>query len=268
MFKQLYSPNEDKYMGAFAVAAPQKNGRLITADGLVAGNYYLTGNQLEGDLVHVADTKEFCIYRGKSVDYAGIGAELRLYPTGSIYQSEQWTISVMMPKQSFDQAVAGATHYLFLIVLLLLIVSLCASIYISKRYLKPVNQAINTIKTNNYQADKTEYLEINDLMDFLAKQDEEQKKRQILITETDSDIAPMFDEFLKNVKTLSPAEKSVFDLYIRGYNAQEIAAMLYLSINTIKTHNRRIFTKLNISSRKELLVYIDMMKQMNLINEV
>lgn len=40
-----------------------------------------------------------------------------------------------------------------------------------------------------------------------------------------------------------------------------------MSINTIKTHNRRIFAKLNVSTRKELLVYIDMMKELNMIHE-
>lgn len=56
-------------------------------------------------------------------------------------------------------------------------------------------------------------------------------------------------------------------MYIRGYKAQEIADELHLSINTIKTHNRRIFAKLNVSTRKELLVYIDMMKELNMIHE-
>ena len=77
----------------------------------------------------------------------------------------------------------------------------------------------------------------------------------------------MFEQFLQNVKTLSQAERNVFDLYIRGYKAQEIADELHLSINTIKTHNRRIFAKLNVSTRKELLVYIDMMKELNMIHE-
>lgn len=75
----------------------------------------------------------------------------------------------------------------------------------------------------------------------------------------------MFEDFLENIKSLTPAEKNVFDLYLHGYNAQEIAQKLYLSINTIKTHNRKIFSKLKISTRKELLVYIDMMKKLNMI---
>ena len=46
-----------------------------------------------------------------------------------------------------------------------------------------------------------------------------------------------------------------------GHTAREIAEILCLSINTIKTHNRRIYMKLNVTSRKELMVYIQMMEE-------
>ncbi|WPK66120.1 hypothetical protein EUCA11A_02440 [Eubacterium callanderi] len=32
-----------------------------------------------------------------------------------------------------------------------------------------------------------------------------------------------------------------------------------MSINTIKTHNKRIYNKLGVTSRKELMLYIQMM---------
>lgn len=32
-------------------------------------------------------------------------------------------------------------------------------------------------------------------------------------------------------------------------------------MNTIKTHNKRIYMKLNVTSRKELMVYAQMMRQ-------
>ena len=73
--------------------------------------------------------------------------------------------------------------------------------------------------------------------------------------------SPVLYGFLENTKTLSPAERSVFDLYVQGYNAKEIAEILYLSINTIKTHNRRIYMKLDVSFRKELLLYVEMLKE-------
>ena len=71
---------------------------------------------------------------------------------------------------------------------------------------------------------------------------------------------PLLEEFVNNTKDLSPAERDVFNLYVQGYTAKEIANILSLSINTIKTHNKRIYMKLNVGSRKELLLYINMLK--------
>ena len=51
----------------------------------------------------------------------------------------------------------------------------------------------------------------------------------------------------------------LYTSYMEGYTAREIADKLYLSINTIKTHNKRIYMKLNVTSRKELMVYVQMM---------
>ena len=174
----------------------------------------------------------------------------------------------MLPEDTLLAAIRGSSRYLLMIVLSLLAASLIASIIISRQYLQPVTEALDKIKSKDFtKKAPTPYLEINDLMEFLAQQEEETRNRSIVINETPVDAAPMFEQFLENIKTLSPAERNVFNLYVRGYKAQEIADRLYLSINTIKTHNRRIFTKLNVSTRKELLVYIDMMKEMNLLSE-
>ena len=67
--------------------------------------------------------------------------------------------------------------------------------------------------------------------------------------------------FIRNIGTLSRAESVVFNLYMKGHSAKEIAEILNLSMNTIKTHNKRIYMKLNVTSRKELMVYAQMMRQ-------
>jgi len=71
----------------------------------------------------------------------------------------------------------------------------------------------------------------------------------------------MFREFSRKLETLSRAEKQVFNLYVQGYDAKEITEILCLSINTIKTHNKRIYYKLGVSSRKELMVYLRKMRE-------
>ena len=61
------------------------------------------------------------------------------------------------------------------------------------------------------------------------------------------------------MELLSKAERAVFDLYMKGLSAPDIANQLCLSMNTIKSHNKRIYKKLNVSSRKELLFFAKMM---------
>lgn len=266
LFKLLYSPSENRYEGAFAAAAPTADGTVQAESGMIAGNYYLTGNKIEGELNISEGNYGFYQYRGET-DYGGLHSELRLYPDGSAFTREKWAVGIMIPQAELSSIIYGSSASLIIIIVTLLLISMLISIIIAKRYLKPVTAAIDTIKSKDFSNTESSYREINDLMSFLAKQAQEQRQ---LIEEHElpPDLAPMLDEFLKNIRTLSPAEKNVFELYVRGYNASEIADKLHLSINTIKTHNRRIFGKLNVSSRKELLVYIDMMIELNLIEEV
>lgn len=71
----------------------------------------------------------------------------------------------------------------------------------------------------------------------------------------------LLDEFVQNTGKLSPSERSVYDLYAKGHAAKEIAEILCLSINTIKTHTKHIYSKLNINSREELLLYVNLLEE-------
>ncbi len=54
---------------------------------------------------------------------------------------------------------------------------------------------------------------------------------------------------------LTPREREVFFLASRGLKNSEIAAELYLSEKTIKTHLRNIYNKLNLASKAELRLF-------------
>lgn len=74
-----------------------------------------------------------------------------------------------------------------------MILSFVVSILISRRYLRPITDALDIIKIKDFTTDqgKTSYLEINDLMDFLAQQDEITNNRTISITDSPDNIAMM-----------------------------------------------------------------------------
>lgn len=61
--------------------------------------------------------------------------------------------------------------------------------------------------------------------------------------------------FCSNLCKLTPKEHEIFELYLDGKTGKEIQTLLDINPNTIKYHNRNIYNKLGVRSRKELLKY-------------
>ena len=64
---------------------------------------------------------------------------------------------------------------------------------------------------------------------------------------------------LSELYGLSSREAEVMELLVRGYSGPAIAEMLFISENTMRTHSKRIYAKLDIHKKQELLVLIDQM---------
>ena len=62
---------------------------------------------------------------------------------------------------------------------------------------------------------------------------------------------------LKHRYMLSTREAEVMELIARGYSGAHIAEVLVVSENTVRTHSRRIYTKLDIHKRQELHVLLE-----------
>lgn len=58
---------------------------------------------------------------------------------------------------------------------------------------------------------------------------------------------------LAGVYGLSAREAEVMELAARGNSAPAIAARLFISENTVRTHIKRIYAKLGIHKKQELL---------------
>jgi len=59
--------------------------------------------------------------------------------------------------------------------------------------------------------------------------------------------------FVSGLDTLTPTEKQIYDCYIKRLTTKEILANLNIKENTLKFHNRNIYNKLGVSSRKEII---------------
>ncbi len=59
--------------------------------------------------------------------------------------------------------------------------------------------------------------------------------------------------FEQSIPTLTHTEKMIYDFYLEGKSTKEIMAQLDITENTLKYHNKNIYSKLGVSSRKKLL---------------
>ncbi len=263
LFKLSYAPESEGYDHLFCLLSPLKENTLHLRGALFAGNFAAGPAAPEHTQIDISSgSGGFYSYRQPEKEgYAGLHETVSLYPVDSAYGNEQWAVALMMPDKGLNTLISARSRNLILGLLVLMLVNVGLASFISHRYIRPVAAALEHLKKPDPAA-KTKIPEIDDLIEFLAAQDElpiSGEPKELPVQEHFA----LYQEFAKNIKSLSTAEKTVFDLYVKGHTAKEIAEILCLSINTIKTHNRRIYMKLNVTSRKELMVYIQMMEEVD-----
>lgn len=69
-----------------------------------------------------------------------------------------------------------------------------------------------------------------------------------------------YQMFVDNLATLTPKEKDIFNLYVQGCSTKDIISRLGITENTLKYHNKNIYSKLGVKTCKELLQYIELMR--------
>ncbi len=259
LFKLSNVPKTSSFQRMAGMLAPYGENKIDVGGALVAGRYTDRTFEESGTLLTTGNYGNgLNTYNllGKNV-LVGLHQEVKLYPEDTVFGAEKWAAVVTVPAEDVSYYLRRANRAIILLLTCLLALGIAASYLLSRKYILPITRSIDRIKAGKYDEEaKTKIAEIDDLIEFLSRHREAGQK------ETGSSLTnDLFGEFVENTKRLSPAERAVFNLYVEGYTAQEITKILCLSINTIKTHNKRIYMKLNVASRKELLVYVNMLKQ-------
>ena len=83
-----------------------------------------------------------------------------------------------------------------------------------------------------------------------------------------SGMEDMFRSFAGKVRTLSPAERRILNYYIDGHDTADIPDLAFISIHTVKKHNRSIYQKLEVASRDELMLYIELFRCCDRLEEL
>ena len=234
----------------------------------VDGGYYLSP---KGVLEEKKLGKELLSFENNYGSYAGITKSVQLYCS-----NEDYMLTVMIPKSDYTARKIQSGIQTAILVILLLFAAISSCLYLSKRYIAPILKGLEKIKQKEHGEATSDIAEIDDLFDFLAQKDKEyenslfeltceKEQMQNEVSRVQSEIEKLaysrkkevspddYEYFTAGLKTLTKAERNIFNMYLSGKTAKEIAAELQITERTIKYHNHNIYEKLGVSSRKQLL---------------
>ncbi len=93
---------------------------------------------------------------------------------------------------------------------------------------------------------------ISNLQEKISKLPE----KQITTIQKDT---PEFSEhcayIIKQLPTLTTSERTIYNCYLAGLSTKEVLEKLHIAENTLKFHNKNLYGKLGVSSRKQLIEY-------------
>jgi len=224
------------------------------------------------------------IYRCGNREYIGKESEIDI-------GGNALAVAAMLPKRQYNDAVFCGKLKIACIFFVIAAAAFCVCLWLSKKYINPIRKSISQFITNKKEYSPSGMTEIDDLFVFLADKDRkieesiaEMKQQNTQIRNTleqvinehslaKQEIARLaysrknevdpddYKQFLEGVKTLTPTEKAVFDLYLAGKNVKEIVETLDIKESTVRFHNRNIYSKLGVNSLKQLLLFAAIMKR-------
>lgn len=240
----------------------------------------------------VENNLSLTVFHSGDIEFIGKMRELTVGTTTHV-------VAVMLPAEEYQNLVKTVQLKIAAILFIAAFAILAVALWGSRKYVAPILKDLERIKDGTgLEQGSSRVLEIGDLFAFLEQQDREheaalsalhQEKLEAQIRQerlqnelhqanseyesAQTEIARLaysrkqeidpddFQYFLKGISQLTPTEQKVFNLYLEGKNAKEIIAILGVTENTLKFHNKNIYNKLGVSSRKQLLRYATLMKQ-------
>lgn len=215
-------------------------------------------------------------------------------------------VSVMITQAQYNKYIQEGRRNLVLILLVITVFAVAACMFLSKKYVSPILRKIEQIKTSqNFGDDETKIKEIDDLFAFLQEKDSRYES-QLEVLEKSKHIAEEeatkakeayeralkeyelvkceieqlseknkknivleeYEYFLCNLSTLTASEYRIYELYLQGKNGKQIAEIAGIKENTLKFHNKNIYSKLGVSSRKQLLKFAALKQQQDRKGEI
>ena len=181
-------------------------------------------------------------------------------------KEDRWVVAVLLPKDKWQASVWRNRNYMMLAGIGFLVVMFFLANHLSQRFVKPILRGFSDIVGNKeLLRNESGIEELEELLRFTG----EQKKNEKIHTQSlPPNIEELFTRFALGVCTLTKTEYIIFHYYMEGYEIAQIPEIAFISMSTVKKHNRNIYEKLKVSSYNELMLYLDLFERCGRISEL
>ena len=214
--------------------------------------------------IYISDTAKLSIDYRKYVNYYSsddgegyVGLQKLL----DISDKEQWFLITLISRDSYERYIITNRIKLILVIALFLIIMLILSLVMSKKFVKPILQSLDDIKSGAAGTD-IRITELDELIAFLKKKDNGNKDRLPVYIEE------MLANFKKRIGNLDDKERKILSYYEQKYEITDIVESEYITIDELRLINQGIYEKLGLTSKDELMIYIDLFRSLGRIDEV
>ncbi|HCC34704.1 MAG TPA: hypothetical protein DEQ02_03355, partial [Ruminococcaceae bacterium] len=139
-FMLRHAPESGEFFNTVFIFSSMAGDGLKLEDALYSGNIAVYSALPDSGIMRAEEKSGgFMIYNmpdGRS--FAGMEKTIRLYPDDSPFAGETFAASVVLPKADLDAAGNAARLRFVLILFVLMILGVFASVFLSKRYMKPI----------------------------------------------------------------------------------------------------------------------------------
>lgn len=260
-FQLSYAAIESQYGNVMTLIAPLEGDNLLLDKAMFGGS---AGAALQAQgILSIKEEKYFDRYESDSVRYIGVHKSLGQRTV----DGRELVVALLLPESSFSSVVSMERAKWMIISVAALLLLLVLAFFLARSFARPITRGIRSLREDgpmSGRAAKVGIREIDELHDFV----QDLKERKRLAEEMPPGVQLLLADFSSRVQTLTPMERTVLQYYIEGHDTVEVANLAFISINTVKKHNTNIYKKLGITTREELMLYVELFNRCGRLEEI
>lgn len=256
-FSLSYPAPDSRFGKTIFVFAPVSEDMVEPGEGMVSSDVYMD----DFPRLKASRGRYFNYYQGTRQTYAGLHRRLETKDT----EGKDLGTVLLLSERSFHEAARAARLQIASVFFMILLLLLALSFYLTWRFASPISRSLEAIRNGaSSGGQKSGVSEIDTLMEFLQTKAAQRTGGNELPPE----IGELLCQFSSRSQKLTAAERSVLRYYAQGLDAAQIMEKACISMSTVRKHSGNLYRKLQVASRDELMLVIDLFRRCGRLEEL